>query len=188
MSLQSNLAFLEPNDQPFRYLEARAVGRTPDGINTTWKLDARTPRLSLSNALGTTLAIGVASKVVVRCSLAFLRYATPYVVLEYNDDTRALFTVDLNAEEPVLTSLETDLSKYRDVTITYWRSMHKDELIVTAIGEEGIYSGTIDESGTLAIELFNRVEVTYPRREIHRVGVNTANQLQTELVDISTNQ
>lgn len=188
MSLQSNLAFVEPNDRPFRYLEAHAVGRTLTGDTVVWKLDVKTSRLTLSNPLGSLLHIGTAAKVVVRCSIAFLGYTRPYVVLEYIDNTRAIFTVDLEEEQPTLKSLDIELDQYRDVTLTYWRSMHKDKLIVTAIGEEGIYSGTLDAQDNLEMELFNRVEVWHPRREIHRVGVNVANQLQTELVDIGTDQ
>ena len=96
--------------------------------------------------------------------------------------------MDLQEEQPTLRSLDVDLSSYRDITLTYWRSMHKDKLIVTAIKEDGVYSGTLDEKNNLVMELFNRVEVNEPRRAIHRVGVNTANQLQTEIVDIVINQ
>lgn len=184
MLLQSDLAFVEPYDREFRYLEARAVGRNGRGIVSEWKLDARTPTLTLSNTLGLSLEVGVVSKVVVRCSLAFLKYTTPFVVLEYNDNSRAIFTIDLDDEKPSLKSLDVDLSNYSDVTITYWRSAHKDKLIVTAMGVEGIYSGTLDELGNLEIEIFNRI-ANVNEYKIHRVGVNTANQFQTEVVQIA---
>ena len=187
MLLQSDLAFLEPNDREFRYLEARAVGRNAAGAILEWKLDARTPTLTLSNTLGLSLEVGVVSKVVVRCSLAFLRYTTPFVVLEYNDHSRAIFTIDLNDENPSLKSLDVDLSSYCDITLTYWRSAHKDKLIVTAIGLEGIYSGTLDELGNLEIEIFNKIDAVNEYK-IHRVGVNTANQFQTELVQVAVHQ
>lgn len=187
MLLQSDLAFIEPYDREFRYLEARAVGRNAAGTISEWKLDARTPTLTLSNTLGLSLEVGVVSKVVVRCSLAFLRYTTPFVVLEFNDNTRAIFTIDLEDDEPSLKSLDVDLSGFCDITLTYWRSAHKDKLIVTAIGEAGIYSGTLDDQANLEIDIFNRVEAVWEYK-IHRVGVNVANQLQTELVQVATHQ
>ena len=188
MPLQSNLAFIEPYNQAFQYLRARAVGRTQLDVLTEWVLDVRTSNLSLKHSAGEAIPIGVVSKVVLRCALAFLRFTTPYIVLEYLDNTKAIFILDLQEEQPSLRSLDVDLSSYRDITLTYWRSMHKDKLIVTAIKEDGIYSGTLDEKNNLVMELFNRVEVNEPRRAIHRVGVNTANQLQTEIVDIVINQ
>lgn len=185
MLLQSDMAFIEPYDREFRYLEACAVGRSSDGKIAEWKLDARTPNLTLSNTLGLSLNIGKVAKVVVRCSLAFLRYTTPFVVLEFNDNSRAIFCIDLDADEPSLKSIDVDLNGFRDITLTYWRSAHKDKLIVTAIGEEGIYSGTLDDQTNLEMEIFNRVEPV-GEYKIHRVGVNIANQLQTELVQVAT--
>ncbi len=185
MLLQADTAFIEPYDREFRYLEAYAVGRCNDGKIAEWKLDARTPSLTLSNTLGLSINVGKVAKVVVRCSLAFLRYITPFVVLEFNDDSRAIFCIDLDDEEPSLKSIDVDLNAFRDLTLTYWRSAHKDKLIVTAIGEEGIYSGTLDDKTNLEMEIFNRVEAV-GEYKIHRVGVNTSNQLQTELVQVAT--
>ena len=185
MLLQSDTAFIEPYDREFRYLEAYAVGRSSDGKIAEWKLDARTPSLTLSNTLGLSLNVGKVAKVVVRCSLAFLRYTNPFVVLEFNDNSRAIFCIDLDDEEPSLKSIDVDLNAFRDLTLTYWRSAHKDKLIVTAIGEEGIYSGTLDDKANLEMEIFNRVEAV-GEYKIHRVGVNTSNQLQTELVQVAT--
>ena len=185
MLLQSDTAFIEPYDREFRYLEAYAVGRCNDGKIAEGKLDARTPSLTLSNTLGLSINVGKVAKVVVRCSLAFLRYTTPFVVLEFNDNSRAIFCIDLDADEPSLKSIDVDLNGFRDITLTYWRSAHKDKLIVTAIGEEGIYSGTLDDQTNLEMEIFNRVEPV-GEYKIHRVGVNTSNQLQTELVQVAT--
>lgn len=187
MPQQHNIAFAEPYDKPFRYLVARTVGRTPLGVLGEWLLDARTTNISLINTTGKTIQVGTTSKVVTRCSLAFFKHEQPYAVLEFLDNTRAIFKIDLNEEQPTLKSIDVDLTGYRDVTLTYWRSANKDKLIVTAIGADGIYSGTLDELNNLEMELFNRVEVNDPRRAIHRVGVNVANQLQTEIAEIAIN-
>ena len=55
------------------------------------------------------------------------------------------------------------------------------------MGSEGIYSGTLDELGNLEIEIFNKIKAVNEYK-IHRVGVNTANQFQTELVQVATHK
>lgn len=185
MPTQSNLPYQEQYNQPYRQLMSGAVGRTQLDALVGWTLDARTTTLKLSNAAGAHYELGQVQHPTKHCSLAFLNHTKPYMVLEdlYGDKT--IYRIILKDDSVSVESLDIDLSQYRDITLCYWRPQAKEQLIVTALGPKGVYRGLLSEDGKLNLVLFNRVDVDNPPISLQRVGVNIANQLQTEIVEIA---
>lgn len=177
MSTQYN--FNIPLDKPYDPLNAVSLGVTLFNNVAKWNLDVRTGILKLSNDRGFEEAIGRLTKTAIRCSLTVMPSGIPYFVIEYNDETKALFSYNL--VEQSLISHSVNLDHLRDVSIIYNKALCRSGLVVTGIGVDGIYRGTLIND-VLVIKNINPLSDT-SKLSIHRFGLDTLNRLVTEIAE-----
>lgn len=181
MSTPFNPTFLDPHDKPYDAFLARCNGRNIFNKLVTWELSVRDLKVELSNSQGAVYSLGKLSKLVKRCSLAFLSFTTPYVVIEYNDDTTVLYKVDLSLSE--MESTAVSFGDLTSVSIFYNKAFSRDGFAVAGIGKDGVYQGTLVDK-TLVMSKVEPLDNPTKFR-IHRFGLNTANALSIELVELA---
>ena len=158
MSTQYN--FNIPLDKPYDPLNAVSLGVTLFNNVAKWLLDVRTG-------------------VLIRCSLAVMHTGIPFFVVEFNDSTKSLFSYNPTQQE--LISHSVSLDHLRDVSILYNKALCRSGLVVTGIGDDGIYRGTLINN-VLVMKNINPLSDT-SKLSIHRFGLDTLNRLVTEIAE-----
>ena len=169
-----------PLDKPYDPLRAVCLGASLTSATVKWTLDVSTGIIILRNDVGVEIALGRLTKAIKRCSLAFKDHRNPYFILEYMDETKTLFSYDRLTNH--LKSHPIDFTDYRCVSIFYNKAICRSGLVVSAIGKDGIYRGTIS-GDSLAIKNINPLSNT-TKLEIQRFGLDTENKLVTELAEV----
>lgn len=172
-----NEVFKPPLDKPYNPLIAYATGRDIQGQLRVWELDVTRREIYLNGEHGASYKVASLIKTIARCSLAFLRHELACFALEYTDGSVKLFQFDLSSQQ--LTPLGVDLTNYTNVTLAYVRAINKENLLVAAIGVNGIYMGEL-LSDRHDLKLCQTT--TGKTVQIHRFGLTIDNKLKIEAV------
>lgn len=181
MSTPFKPSFLDPLDRPYNRYTSHCNGRNIYNKLVTWELSVNDLKVVLSNSQDAVYELGKLTKLVCRCSLAFLNFITPYIIIEYQDGEVVLYEVNLHLGE--MNSVDLSFDTLTSVSITYNKAISRDGLIVAAIGPDGVYRGTLINGKLTLTKISSLDNPTHFR--IHRFGLNTANALSIELVELA---
>lgn len=176
---KSDSAYKVPHDRSFDPLKVVATGIDSNRkLSTTWELDVSTSELILTNELGASFSLGKVARPVVRCSLAFLEYTKPFIVLNFEEGDAVIFRVDLKNASMIETDIDT--TGLQSVALFYNAGYSYKNLTVCAIGKEGMMFGTTN--GYSRLDLALRIPLEDPENHfIDRFALTTDNQIVAEL-------
>lgn len=178
-----NLKFLSPLDQTYSPFSAYANGRDIHQELHSWELRLDKNELILSNEVGASYNLGALTEdKLVRVTLTFFQFETPYFALEYSNGVTRLFKYNLVERE--LTYL-LELTHYKNLSLFYSRAVQKDKIMMAAIlPDEGVVLGEFDVGqATFNLDLTKKYSNTEQLR-IHRFGITVTNQLKIEVASL----